>query len=410
MNLSSSIEQAIERSSLIRKMFEEGQALITKYGKDKVFDFSLGNSVLEPPPEVKATLLKLLNSNEKGLHRYMSNQGLMETRAYIANQIKAETQIDFTADDIVMCAGAASGLNTVIKTLCNPGDEVVVLSPFFMEYRAYIANHGATIKVVETTDQFQIDFEKLTAAINSNTRAVIINSPNNPTGVIYPEADIQKLGELITRKSKEFNKTITLISDEPYRRITFDNAVVPIIFKHLTEAIVVTSYSKDIAIPGERMGYVAVSPNSENKSNLMAGLVIALRTLGFVNAPALFQRVIPHASSALVDIDVYKKNRDMLYNHLTNLGLSCIKPTGAFYLFPQTPIADDMEFIQLAKQYNLLLVPGSAFGTPGYFRISYCCDPEMVKRSLPVFTQLIEKINEQEKARKKKQERKSTHN
>jgi aspartate aminotransferase len=264
--------------------------------------------------------------------------------------------------------------------------------------------------VVETTDQFQIDFEKLTAAINSNTRAVIINSPNNPTGVIYPEADIQKLGELITRKSKEFNKTITLISDEPYRRITFDNAVVPIIFKHLTEAIVVTSYSKDIAIPGERMGYIAVSPNSENKSNLMAGLVIALRTLGFVNAPALFQRVIPHASSALVDIDVYKKNRDMLYNHLTNLGLSCIKPTGAFYLFPQTPIADDMEFIQLAKQYNLLLVPGSAFGTPGYFRISYCCDPEMVKRSLPVFTQLIEKINEQEKARKKKQERKSTHN
>ncbi len=392
MDISTTIKAAVDNSSWIRKMFDEGQALKQKFGCNNVFDFSIGNSVLEPPLEVKSALLKLIHSNEKGMHRYMSNQGLLEARQHIASELTTDAQMNFGAEDIVICAGAASGLNIVLKTLCNPGDEVIVLSPFFIEYKSYIANHGAVIKIVETNDQFQIDFTKLAAAISNKTRAIIINSPNNPSGAVYPESDIQKLGELLTQKSNELNTTITLISDEPYRRIIFDEVFVPFIFKHYTEAIVITSYSKDIAIPGERMGYIAVSPQIQNKSELVAGLVISLRTLGFVNAPALFQRVIPYASKALVDISIYKQNRDLLYNHLTDLGLHCIKPAGTFYLFPKTPIANEMEFIEIAKQHNLLLVPGQAFGAPGHFRISYCCEVDMVKRALPIFTKVMEQV------------------
>lgn len=375
---------------MIRKMFEEGDRRRKLYGEENVFDLSIGNPIFEPPPEVQENLLKLIQSDERGTHRYMPNSGYPTTRQYIADMLNDETHLSFGQNEIIMTAGAGGALNVIFKTLLNPGDEVIVFKPYFIEYNAYVGNSGGTICVVKTKDDFQLDFEALEAKISSKTKALLINSPNNPTGVIYSDEELDQLGRLLDQKSKEFGQPISLISDEPYRKIVYETAS-PSIFPHYNSAIVATSYSKDLAIPGERIGYIAISPRHQDHDLLTAGAVISLRILGFVNAPALMQRLLPLVGDTCVDLAPYRTNRDLLYNHLTKIGFSCVKPLGAFYFFPKSPIEDDLAFIEAAQQMNLLLVPGSGFGMPGYFRVSFCFETEVIERSLPVFSDLARK-------------------
>lgn len=387
MAISRQITAAIEGSSMIRRMFEEGARLTALHGADKVFDFSIGNPIFEPPKKVNEILLELIQSDEPGTHRYMPNAGYPQTRSYVADKLSAESGLSFEMNDVIMCVGAGGGLNVLMRTLLNPGEEVLVFTPYFVEYDAYAANHGGIIGRVPTNDDFSLNLVALEAAISANTRIVLINSPNNPTGVIYPAADLKKLGEILKKKGQEFGQPITLISDEPYKKITFEEEA-PSMYQYYENCIVVTSHSKDLAIPGERIGYIGISPQHEDRNLIREGAVIALRTLGFVNAPALMQRLLPKVGTAMVDIEPYRKNRDLLYNHLTKIGFSCVKPGGGFYLFPKSPIEDDKEFIRSAQEFNLLLVPGSAFGAPGFFRIAFCFETEMIERSLPVFTKL----------------------
>jgi aspartate aminotransferase len=387
MGISTQIESSIANSSMIRKMFEEGDRRRQLYGAENVFDLSIGNPIFEPPAEVQKSLEKLIQSDEKGTHRYMPNSGYPKTRQYIANMLNDETGFSFGENEIIMTAGAGGALNVLFKTLLNPGDEVIVFKPYFLEYNAYVGNFGGEICAVKTKDDFQLDFTALEEKISAKTKAVLINSPNNPTGVIYSEEELAQLGRLLRQKSKEFGQPISLISDEPYRRIVYE-APAPSIFPHYENAIVATSYSKDLAMPGERIGYIAISPKHQDHELLCVGAVLSLRILGFVNAPALMQRLLPLVGDACVDLEPYRINRDLLYNHLLKIGFSCVKPAGAFYLFPKSPIEDDLAFIEAAQQLNLLMVPGSGFGMPGYFRISFCFETEMIKRSLPVFTEL----------------------
>jgi aspartate aminotransferase len=326
----------------------------------------------------------------------MPNSGYPATRDFIAGQLNEETGLSFTQNDIIMTAGAGGALNVIFKTLLNPGDEVIVFTPYFMEYNAYIANHNGKVTQVPTTDRFMFDFPALEKSLNKNVKAVLTNSPNNPTGVIYPAEDLTRLAELLEKKSLEYGHTITLISDEPYKNISYSDSV-PSIFNHYKNSVVCTSYSKDLAIPGERIGYIAISPNHIDGNLVGEGAVIALRILGFVNAPAIWQRVLPMVGKAHVDLEPYRKNRDLLFKHLTEIGFDCIKPEGAFYLFPKCPIDDDTKFVESARELNLLLVPGSGFGAPGFFRISYCFDTDMIQRSLPVFSELAKMYKMTEK-------------
>lgn len=392
MTISKQIEKAISGSSMIRQMFEEGARRIKEFGAENVFDFSIGNPVFEPPVEVKEALLQLIQSEEKGTHRYMPNPGFPETRAYLANMISEETGLSFTNDSIIMTTGAGGALNTIFRTLLNHDDEVIVLRPYFVEYDSYVANHNGVTKIIDTDSQFRIDFEELEKAISPKTQVLLINSPNNPTGVVYSKAELDQLGELLSKKSNEIGHPISLISDEPYKNISYGTEV-PSIFLSYDNSIVATSYSKDLAIPGERIGYLAISPNHNDRKLIEEGAVIALRILGFVNAPAIWQRILPMVGKATVDLEPYRKNRDLLYGHLIKIGFECVKPEGGFYLFPKSPIEDDKAFIKTAQEMNLLLVPGSGFGQPGYFRISYCFETEMIERSLPVFTKLAEHYN-----------------
>ncbi len=389
MGISKQIEAAVKGSSMIRKMFEEGTRRIKLYGAENVFDFSIGNPVFEPPEEVKKALLDLIQSDIRGTHRYMPNPGFPETRDFIAGMITDETGEEFTTNDVIMTVGAGGALNVIFRTLLNQGDEVVVLKPYFVEYDFYVANHNGTIKRVATDDSFRIDFNQLAKAITPEVKVVLINTPNNPTGVVYSKKELDTLGQLLAEKSNEYGSPISLISDEPYKNISYDTDV-PSIFNSYDNSIVVTSYSKDLAIPGERIGYIAISPRHQDRNMIQEGAVIALRILGFVNAPAIWQRVIPMVGKARVDLQPYRENRDILHEHLTNCGFDCVKPDGGFYLFPKSPIEDDREFIKSAQELNLLMVPGSAFGTAGYFRISYCFDTDMIRRSLPLFRKLAE--------------------
>lgn len=392
MAISKQMETAVAGSSMIRKMFEEGARRVKEFGAENVFDFSIGNPIFEPPPEVRQSLIKLLEDNEPGGHRYMPNAGYPQTRQYVADRLNKETGFSFQVPDVIMCVGAGGGINVLMKTLLNPGDEVIVFTPYFVEYDVYVANHRGEIKRVVTNENFSLNLDALSEAISEKTKIVLINSPNNPTGVIYPAEDLKKLGDLLRTKSAEFGQPITLLSDEPYKRINF-GVEVPSQFLYYENSVMVTSHAKDLALPGERIGYIAISPKHEDRDMLGQGAGIAIRTLGFVNAPALMQRAIPLIGEAMVDIGPYRKNRDILYQHLTKIGFSCVKPEGGFYLFPKSPIEDDKAFIKAAQEFNLLLVPGSAFGTPGYFRIAFCFETEMVERSLPVFTKLARQFN-----------------
>ncbi|MEW6423532.1 MAG: pyridoxal phosphate-dependent aminotransferase [Bacillota bacterium] len=393
MSISDKIKENLTKASWIRKMFEEGARLRAIYGPAKVFDFTLGNPGVEPPPAFREELKKLALNPLPGMHGYMSNAGYAETRKAVATVLAEDTGLPFHPDHIVMTCGAGGGLNVVLKTILNPGDEVIVLVPYFMEYRFYVDNHGGTIKEVRTRPDFQPDLDALEAAVTPKTKAIIINSPNNPTGVVYQESCLNQLGALLSRKEAELGTTIYLISDEPYAKVVYDGVTVPSVFKSFANSIVVTSHSKDLALAGERIGYIAIHPEIKDAGLLFEGLVFCNRTLGFVNAPALMQRLVAGLQREKADTKEYLEKRNLLYDHLTSLGFTMVKPQGAFYLFPRSPLPDDLEFVRLAQKYNILLVPGAGFGLPGYFRLSYSVPRETVVNSLPAFTELARELN-----------------
>ena len=393
MGIADKIQKSIEASSWIRKMFEEGANLSRIHGAENVFDFTIGNPSVEPPAAFRKELLKIANHPLPGMHRYMNNAGYEETRSAVAEVLSETSPVPVGPEHVVMTCGAGGGLNVVLKTILNPGDEVLILAPFFVEYKFYVDNHGGTTKVVWTDrETFQLDLASIESAIGALTRCIIVNSPNNPTGVIYPESALMALGELLRRKEKEFGHTIFLISDEPYARIRYDDAPTSSMFNFVTNSVIVTSHSKDLALPGERIGYLAANPAMDQVQQFMAGTVFCNRVLGFCNAPALAQRLVSNLQRESVDVEEYRIKRDFLYDHLTNLGFRMVKPGGAFYLFPKSPIADDVEFVRMAQRYNLLLVPGTGFGAPGYFRIAYCIDEGIIHRSLSAWEKLAKEI------------------
>ena len=383
------IQTFIESSSWIRKMFEEGERLRKIHGADNVYDFTLGNPDIEPPAEFAAEFRALATNPLPGMHRYMSNAGYAETREAVASVLAEASGLPVQGSHVIMTCGASGALNVALKTILNPGEEVIILAPYFVEYKFYIDNHGGVPRVAWTDrETFQLDIPAIEAAITGQTRAIIINTPNNPTGAIYPAVALEQLGELLQRKERELGRQIYVISDEPYARIAYDDVEVPNIFRYVENAIIVTSHSKDLALPGERIGYLAVNPGMVHVDMFMEGAIFVNRALGFVNAPALMQRLVAKLQRASVDIPQYQEKRDILYHYLTEMGFRMARPDGAFYLFPHSPIDDDVEFVRMAQRHHILLVPGTGFGAPGYFRIAYCVDKGMIERSLPAWLEL----------------------
>ena len=391
MPVSEKIQAAIGRSSFIRKMFEEGAKRKQQFGPENVFDFSLGNPNLEPPFKLKEILKELIEDPSPSRHAYMPNAGFPETRKAVGDFLNTYNQATFSGDEIVMTVGAGGGLNVVFKTILNPGDEVISPKPYFVEYDFYLDNHQGVIHRVPTKEDFSFDFDAIEGAINEKTKAVLINSPNNPTGKVYSKEDIGKLADLLTHYSRKKGSPIYLISDEPYRKIVYDGVHVPSIFDAYPESFLVTSFSKDLSLPGERIGYAAAHPDMADKGSILAGMIFCNRTLGYVNAPALMQRAIQHLLHDSVDISPYQKNRDILCKALWSFGYEFEKPEGAFYLFPKSPIEDDVAFIEALQEENILTVPGSGFMGPGHFRIAYCVAESSITRSLPGFERVIQK-------------------
>ena len=393
MPISDRVQKSMEQGSWIRRMFEEGAKLKQQYGEENVFDLSLGNPVMEPPAEFHQELRKLVEDSQPGMHRYMENAGYAETRKAVAAQLSLEAGINFTEDDIIMTCGAAGALNIVLKTLLNREDEVIIFAPYFAEFINYIENHDGIARVLPTDEQFIPRLDVLETAIGARTRAVLINSPNNPSGAVYGEDFLHQLGELLKNKAKEYGKQILLINDEAYSNLIYDGRTFPHVWSHYQQGIVVTSHSKDLALPGERIGYVAVHPRLNHRKELVDGFIHCNRILGFVNAPALMQQVVRHLQAVSVSIPEYQRKRDFLYSHLTDMGYSIIKPQGAFYMFPKSPLEDDVAFVRELHERRVLTVPGRGFGSPGYFRISYCTDDRTLEGCLPVFQEVAQKFN-----------------
>jgi aspartate aminotransferase len=392
MTISRKIAAAIQASSWIRRMFEEGNEMKARLGADQVFDFTLGNPDLEPPAAVKTALGEAVRDTTPGLHAYMPNAGILATRQAIATYLEGLHHLPFTADDLIMTCGAGGALNIILKALLDPWDEVIIWAPFFPEYLFYIENHGGTSRIVETDREFRLDLAALEAALTPQTRAVLINSPNNPAGQVYDEASLKALGQLLSEYSSKYGRAIYLISDEPYRRLVYDNLSLPSIFRLYPETILATSFSKDLSLPGERIGYAAVSPQAAARRELIAGMVLANRILGFVNAPALMQRVVAGLTQVSVDISPYAHRRDLFYRILREAGYELVKPGGAFYFFPKSPIPDDVAFIQELKQENILAVPGRGFGRPGYFRLAFCVTEATIERAAAGFARARSRI------------------
>ena len=385
MAISEKVSGFMEKSSWIRKMFEEGIWLKKQFGEENVFDLSLGNPVIEPPDQVQAALVKAAKDISPGLHRYMPNAGLQDVREAIAKTLSNECQVSLSANDLVMVCGAAGGLNITLKTLLDSGDEVLIFAPYFVEYLFYADNHGGKAVAVKTHDDFKLDMDALKDALSEKTKAVIVNSPNNPTGVVYSREELKQLAEVLKAHSEKTGKAVYLISDDPYKKITFDGVEAVNILELYENSIYITSHSKDIALPGERIGFVAVHPKCEDAGNLMAGLIFSNRVLGFVNAPALIQRVVKNVQGVTVDVEQYKKKRDFLYGELTRIGYDVVKPQGAFYFFPKSPIDDEVKFVKKLAEKKVLVVPGRGFGCPGYFRISYCLPDSVIEGSIAGF-------------------------
>ena len=392
MAISKKMNDFAQSSSWIRKMFEEGARLKAKFGAENVFDFSLGNPDLSPPPEFHETLVKLAQKDSPGSHAYMPNGGYPFVREAVAARISQEQGVTLSADDMLMTCGAAGGLNVTLKALLDPGDEVIILTPFFVEYKFYIDNHGGVSKVVSTDDSFDLDLGKIEAALNEKTKAIIINSPNNPTGQIYSQNSLAELGKVLAAASEKYSSAIFLVSDEPYRKIVFDDNDVPSIMQAYLNSIVVSSYSKDLSLPGERIGYIALHPEIDEKGLLVGALTLANRILGFVNAPALMQRVVAELQGASVDNSIYTKRREVFCKILADAGYEFMPPKGAFYVFPKSPIADDAEFVARLQDQKILAVPGRGFGAPGYFRLAFCVEDSVIERSSEGFRKAMESV------------------
>jgi aspartate aminotransferase len=391
--ISRNVLESLNRASLIRAMFEEGEKLRKIYGRDKVYDFSLGNPDPEPPQEFKAALRQLVLEDKPGLHGYMNNAGYPEVRERIAESINHETAKALTYEHIIMTCGAGGALNVVLKTLLNAGEEVIVFKPYFAEYTFYIGNHGGKlVELPSNPDTFEPDLNYFEMGISPLTKAVIINSPNNPTGIVYREELLRNMAAILERKQREYNSSIYLVSDEPYSRLVYDGIQLPHVLNIFRNSIVVNSFSKSHSLAGERIGYIAVNDSAEELKSLINGMVFCNRTLGFVNAPALFQKAISMSLSDTVDKRIYEERRNILYDSLTKMGYSCVKPQGAFYLFPKSLIPDDMEFKNRALKYKIVVVPGSGFQGPGHFRLSYCVSRETIMNSLPAFEALIQEL------------------
>lgn len=393
--ISNSMQSLVSNSSTIRAMFEEGKRLSAIYGEEHVFDYSIGNPNVEPPENIKKVITEILNEETPNfVHGYMNNSGYEDVRDAISTFLNKKHELNLSKNNIVMTCGAAGGLNIILKSILNPGDEVISFTPYFGEYSNYVQNFdGKLITSPTNTDTFEPDLEALSKIITNKTKALIINNPNNPTGVIYSKEALQALADLLNEKQKELHTTIYLISDEPYREIVYDDAQVPCLLKYYNNTFIGYSYSKSLSLPGERIGYVVINTLMDDFEEMTSALNIANRILGFVNAPSLFQRVIGKTLGSEVDVNIYKKNRDLLYNHLISLGFTCVMPQGAFYLFPKTPIEDDKKFCEDAKKFNLLLVPGSAFGCPGHVRLAYCISYEKIQNSLQAFDKLAALYN-----------------
>lgn len=389
MAIAMKIASHISKSSWIRKMFEEGGRLRQEFGAENVFDFTLGNPDVEPPAAFQEELLKLAQNPVPGMHRYMNNAGYEETRGAVAAKLSKDSGLAVTAEHVIMTCGAGGALNVVLKTILNPGEEVIILAPYFVEYKFYIDNHGGVpVEVWTDRETFQLDIEAIRNAITSRTRAILICSPNNPTGVIYPAESLKQLGDMLKKIHRDNGHLIYVISDEPYARIAYDGKHVPNIFPLVESSIIVTSHSKDLALPGERIGYLAANPRMDTVMQFMEGAVFSNRVLGFVNAPAMMQRLVAGLQDQSVDIELYQQKRDLLVRHLKSFGFTMVVPDGAFYLFPQSPLKDDVEFVKMAQKHRILLVPGTGFGAPGFFRIAYCVDMAMIERSLPAWEKL----------------------
>ncbi len=389
MAVSRKIKGFMEKSSWIRKMFETGAELKAKHGAENVFDFSLGNPNVPPPTSFQEALEEAVRESAPNKHGYMPNGGYPHVRQQVADFVSRRHGVSATAGDIVMTVGAGGGLNAVIKAIVDPGDEVLAMIPYFVEYGFYADNHGAALTLAPTTEEFDLDIAAIEGALTPRTSVVIINSPNNPTGAVYPASSIAALGELLARKSEEYGRTIYLVSDEPYTAIVYEGTEVPSVFSHYRNSIVVTSYSKDLSIPGERIGYAAVHPDIEDHANLVGGIILCNRILGFVNAPAMMQRVVGKLQGETVDIAEYARKRELICDGLERLGYEFVKPKGTFYLMPKAPGGDDVAFVQALQEELVLAVPGSGFGLPGHFRISFCVADETITGAMPGFERAI---------------------
>ena len=390
MPVADAIKEVLGSQSMIRKMFEEGILLKKKHGADKVFDFSLGNPDLEPPPAFYRVLQKLAREDKRGSHGYMPNAGYPEVREALARRASAEQELSIDSSHIVMACGAAGGLNVVLKSILNPGDEVIVSRPYFMEYRPYVTNHGGCITEVDALPDFNLDLEGIGAKLSPRTAAVLINSPHNPTGRIYPKETLDSLAAILVEHGNKCGRFPYLVSDEPYRDLAYDGAKVPPVLSIYPESIVVNSYSKSLSLAGERIGFVLVGPEVKDKQNLIAAFVYATRILGFVNAPALMQRIVAELTYAKVDVDVYARRRAAFTKILDEAGIEYAKPEGAFYLFCKVPGGDDSAFVEHLKKHLILGVPGTGFGTPGWLRFAYCVDEKIIKASEDAFKKAME--------------------
>ncbi|MDR1466157.1 MAG: pyridoxal phosphate-dependent aminotransferase [Treponema sp.] len=391
MAIATYIKNNLVSSSMIRKMFEEGTRLKKQFGNDNVFDFSLGNPDVEPPSAFHKVFLKLAQEDAKGSHGYMPNAGYPYVREALAKKASVEHSVNIDGSHVVMAVGAAGGLNSVFKAILNPDNEVIVPTPYFMEYRSYISNHGGILVETPTLPDFNLDIGAIREALSSKTAAVIINSPNNPTGHIYPQQTIAELSAALTEHGEKSGRYPYLVADEPYREIAYKP--VPPILCNYRESIVVSSYSKSLSLPGERIGYIAVGPQIRDKDEVISAVIYATRVLGYVNAPALMQRIVAELTHARVDVDIYARRRDLFKQVLDAAGIEYTEPEGAFYLFCKAPGGDDAAFVEKLKQNLILGVSGASFAKPGWVRFAYCVDEKIIRASAEAFKKTMEALS-----------------
>lgn len=393
MPIAKRIDAYLQKASWIRKLFEEGKQM-AKDGKGPVYDLTIGNPDLEPPPEFNETIARLIADESRGLHKYMENVGFLETRQAVAESLSRDYELGFVPEQIVMTAGAGGAINALLKAVLDPDEEVIVIAPYFVEYRFYIENHGGTMVVASAADDFNLDPDKIAAEVTDKTRVVLINNPNNPSGVVYPQQTLDRLGDVLRENSRGRERPIFLLDDAPYRKLVYDMDRCTSPFKAYENALMATSHSKDLGLPGERIGFLAVSPRCQNWQRVAGATAFTNRTLGFVNAPALMQRTVRFLQNARVDLAWYRRKRDRLYSELKRMGYEVPYPGGAFYMFPRAPSGDDVDFVIKLKNKRVLAVPGSGFGTPGHFRIAYCMDDEIIEGALPALEEVIKEYQE----------------